>query len=271
MDLELVGSIYDEEIVPIWSLPFARILMGELSSPLYGSTLELCAGTGYLANHLVSYLGPKGRIIALEPHQGLLEVARERAAEAIRQKKVFFQHHNLRHLRFADSVIDLVFSNLGLYHVLSVEDLLVEVIRVLKPGCRAFFTLPLEGSFQELLSLATRFFQQYQELDIVEYIHYLSLPLRTPAQAESLLHSVGFGDVQLQLRPFPLVFQSSDELLNSPFIRYHFLDVWEPRLRHFTPQQVKSELKDMLELMYGHKAIELTVQAACLIGTKDLL
>ena len=83
MDLELVSSIYDEEIVPIWSLPFARILMGELSSPLYGSTLELCAGTGYLANHLVSYLGPKGRIIALEPHQGLLEVARERAAEAL--------------------------------------------------------------------------------------------------------------------------------------------------------------------------------------------
>lgn len=271
MNFDRVSSFYDEEIVPVWGQPFAQILLRELSTPLRGSLLELGAGTGYLARHLVPYLERKGRIIALEPFHEMLEVARERAEEAIRQKKLFFQHHELEHLRFADGVFDLVYSNLGLYYIEHPDNILYEVLRVLKPSCKGFFTLPLRGSFTDFFGPVQTYLQEVQEFEVVEQMELRSMLFRSPEQALYLLRSVGFEVVDLRIHRFKMLFEDAHKLFQSAFIRYNFLEEWKPYLRFLSLEQMVHELTELFEMMRNNKTIEFAVQAGCLIGTKGAL
>jgi len=76
-----VGRVIDREIAPIWHDRFARLLIRNLPNNLPNAdvtALDIHCGVGRTTAELLSRLGASARVMALEPDDILLELARTR-------------------------------------------------------------------------------------------------------------------------------------------------------------------------------------------------
>jgi SAM-dependent methyltransferase len=268
MDLDRISNIYDEEIVPVWGRPFSLLLKQLLPPVLTGTVLEVGCGSGYLTVELSERLDEKGRIIAIEPYREMLEIAFRRCEQAISQKKVFFQHHDLGKLHFADGVINLIYSNLGLFYVGDPAAILMEWLRILRSGGRAYFTLPLRGSFREFFDPVCEYLLQQGERELVRQIQIFELQIPSHEEALYLFRRVGFEDVSISLSPFQMIFADGYSLLTSPFIRYHFIEEWRHYLRFMTMPQLLDQLQTLFDWRKSTGKISFVVKAGCLQGSR---
>jgi len=101
-----------------------------LLGPLLGGGKGLDVGCG--TGRLLEALRPYGRVMGVDPSEGMLRVLREhRRGEAVRG--------SAEHLPFADDSFDVVFSVATLHHLVEpgrVEAALREMVRVARPGGR---------------------------------------------------------------------------------------------------------------------------------------
>lgn len=269
MDFDRVSAVYDSEIVPFWGRPFSQLLRREFPPILDGSILEVGCGTGYLAIELAECLSERARIIALEPSHEMLEAALSNGEQLIRQKKIFFQHHDLKQrFRFADDVFDLVYSNLMLYYRPNADDLLFEVKRVLQPQRHAYFTLPLRGSFHDFFGPITTYLGDCQEYDLVRQIELDQMRYPSPAEALYQLRSVGFDEVEIKIHKFKMIFADGQSLFQSPFIRYNFLEEWSLHLKRYPLGQLLPRWIELFDILRQDRQIELAIEAGCLIAAK---
>lgn len=101
-----------------------RELVGDLNGPV----LDLGCGTGTM----FEYFGPDARVEAVEPEADFLALAELKAASAPRPIRV--AAGNGMDLAFEDGSFDAVVLGLVLCSVPSVERVLAEAFRVLRPG-----------------------------------------------------------------------------------------------------------------------------------------
>lgn len=100
----------------------------ELVGDLTGRVLEVGCGTGAM----FQYYGPEARVEAIEPEADFLSLATERAARA--PDKIRAVAGDGMRVDFADGTFDAVVFGLVLCSVPSVERVLGEAFRVLRPG-----------------------------------------------------------------------------------------------------------------------------------------
>jgi ubiquinone/menaquinone biosynthesis C-methylase UbiE len=100
----------------------------ELVGDLTGRVLEIGCGTGTM----FQYYGPDARVEAIEPEADFLELAIARAASSA--GRIRAASGNGMELSFADQTFDAVVFGLVLCSVPSVEKVIAEAHRVLKPG-----------------------------------------------------------------------------------------------------------------------------------------
>jgi len=268
MDLDRVGIVYDQEIVPIWGRPFSDLLRKYMPLPLTGTVLEVGCSSGYLSIELANFLAENSRIIALEPFQELLDIAFHKREDVILQKKVFFQHHFLETFRFADGVFSSIFSNLALFYVENPDHLLRELLRLLKPKGKSYFTLPLRGSFQSFFSTVKQHVLLRGEDEVAQQIDLLELGFPTPEEVLHLFNHAGFAELSLNVAPFQMIFEDTDLLIDSPFIRSHFIDEWKPYLKELSPEQFCLELKILFNEQKQSNKLALAIQAGCVQAAK---
>jgi len=112
--LHRLGRIYDEEIWPVWTAPFARMMLRDLHVPAKGMVLDVACATGQATLQIARMMPDDARIIATDTLGALLDVARQRARE-LAGKRIFFRTDlPSANLGFGSGTFDLVVSNLGL-------------------------------------------------------------------------------------------------------------------------------------------------------------
>ena len=92
---------------------------------------DLGCGTGYLAQGL---LGLCANVICVDRSKSMLEQARARLAVAQRGTEVEFRSGELDRLPLADAEVDGLVCGMVLHHLAALEQPLLEMRRVLKPG-----------------------------------------------------------------------------------------------------------------------------------------
>lgn len=111
------------------AIQLARLQPGE-------AVLDVGCGTGTLAMQAQPPVGPKGRVVGIDP--GPQQIARARSQAAKHHLPIDFQIGVIDHIAFPDQSFDVVFSTLMMHHL--PDDLkrqgLGEIVRVLKPGGR---------------------------------------------------------------------------------------------------------------------------------------
>ncbi len=101
----------------------------ELAAGLSGRVLEIGCGTGAM----FAYYDPSLQVEAIEPDADFCELAREKA---MRHPNVRVSAGDAMRLEFDDGAFDAVLVSLVLCSVPSVEQVLREVHRVLRPGSK---------------------------------------------------------------------------------------------------------------------------------------
>ena len=146
--------VYDDEILPIWSRRFGRMLMHRLGDvPQKAMVLDVACGTGFATLELARKVDPSTRIIAIDPSSAMLEVARKKAGD-MAGKRIFFRTESATpRLSFANEVYDIVTCNLGLGEFSDPRAALRDFARVTKVGGTVVATLPLRGTWTEFYDI----------------------------------------------------------------------------------------------------------------------
>ncbi len=263
VNLDKIAQIFEQEIVPIWSRPFSQILLRYIPKDIEGEVLELGSGTGYLALKLVNRLKNNSRITALEPSAELLEIAFRRTENAVRQKKLFFLHKNLEKIPFDREVFDLVYSNLGIFYSKDSGKFLKGIFKILKPGKWAYLTLPIAGSFEDFFQISRDYLLHSQRQIAIDRLKALKSRFYSPQPIQTLSREIGFENISLHPASFSIDFPDNLQLLRSSFVRFHFIDLWLPKLDKKSREQITLEMSVYFDQHQPQINGSLQVKALC--------
>jgi ubiquinone/menaquinone biosynthesis C-methylase UbiE len=267
--VDKLAQLYDEDVLPIWSIQFGRMLLRHVEAPSKAMVLDVGCGTGYPALDVLPKLDEQSRIIAIDCASEMLNVAR-RKAEGISGKRIFFRTETVTtKLSFASEVYDLVTSNDTLWQLDDQEKALSEFARVCKPGGHVVVTLPLKGSWGE-------FFDIYREvltkLDHHEMLQRLAIEEQRYPDRETAtrwLEQAGLCDVGIEEEKFELLFRSAREFLFAPVVEYGPLSQWKDVAgKGEEMQDVFWHIKEAIDAYFRDRAFVVTVHAGCAYGTK---
>lgn len=269
--LEKMARVYDEEILPVWSRRFGRMLLRDLSIPPKAMLLDVGCGTGYPALEILEMMDNHGRIIAIESVPPLLDVARRKAGD-LAGKRIFFRSEPASaKLAFADQVYDLVISNLGLTGLENPQLALQEFARVTKARGQVRVTLPLAGTYSEFFDIYREVLTREDRSDLLTRLEERVATMPDADKAASWMESAGLTDVHVDVDEFTLLFQSSREFFFAPVIEYGPLVGWKEIAG--TGEQMQSvfwRIKEAIDAYYSGRAFELTIKAGCLRGIRDV-
>lgn len=267
--VEKLARIYDDEVLPIWSERFGRLLMRGLEVPERGQVLDVACGTGYPAIEILRKMGPGCRLIAIDASSVMLDVARKKVAEIEgASKKVFFRTESAEpKLSFADDVYDLVVCNLGLEDFDDPAAGIKDFARVTVPGGEVRCTLPLDGTFQEFFDLYREVLIKHDKHEAIDRLNEFLRRYPTIDECERWMREADLSPHRVDVVEFSMLFKSSREFFFAPVIEYGPLAEWKAIAgKGQEMQDVFWYIKEAIDAYFGGRAFQITVKAGCLIG-----
>lgn len=266
---EKLARIYDDEILPIWSHRFGRMMLRGLDVPPKAMLLDVACGTGYPALEVLRKLDDQSRLIAIDSSSMMLDVARKKAGD-LSGKRVFFRTENAYpRLPFTDEVYDLVICNLGITEMPSPRAALKEFARVTKTGGKVLVTLPLAGTWGEFHDIYREVLVKHDKHDMLERLdrHIASFP--EVEEVERWFAAAGMAEPHVDVEEFSLLFRSSREFFFAPVVEYGPLPKWkEIAGKGQELQDVFWYIKQAIDAYFGGRAFQITVKAGCIRGIK---
>ncbi len=200
-----VARAYDTGLVPALFRPWAERLRDE-HGPWEGCrVLDIACGTGVVTRTLLDAVGVRGRILAADANDSMLDVARERCADPAGRVK-FLQ--TLAHPLTLDAAsVDVVVCQQGLQFFPDRGAAVAEFFRVLHPGGRAVVSswLPVESC--EMFGALCSALEALEEAA-------LSTKLRIPfdhvpeGELTQLFQAAGFEQVEECIQRADMVFEN---------------------------------------------------------------
>jgi ubiquinone/menaquinone biosynthesis C-methylase UbiE len=267
---EKLARIYDDEILPIWSQRFGRMILRGLEIPPKAMVLDVGCATGYPALEIARRMDEQSRLVAIDASSSLLDVARRKAADLAGRRIFFRTERYLPRLPFAADVFDVVVCNLGLPEAPSPSRTLRDFARVAKPGGRVIATMPLHPSWQEFHDLYREVLVKHDQQQMLERLdkHLASLP--DVDAAEEWMASAGLEDARVDVEEFTLLFRSAREFFFAPVVEYGPLPHWKAIAgRGQELQDVFWHIKEAIDAYFGGRAFQITILAGCLSGSKS--
>ena len=163
--------------------------------------LDLCCGSGDLAQLLARQVGATGQVYGVDFSSGLLAIAEQRIKNQYPPLPIRWVEANALDLPFADNYFDAATMGYGLRNVTDIPRCLSELYRVLKPGAKAAILdfhrpkQPLMRAFQQWY-LENAVVPAAERLGLTEEYAYIAPSLeRFPTGREqvSLAQKAGFA------------------------------------------------------------------------------
>jgi ubiquinone/menaquinone biosynthesis C-methylase UbiE len=266
---EKLAKLYDQEILPVWSRPFGRLLLRDLALPPKAMVLDVACGTGYPALELLRKMDSDGRIIAIDASPAMLDEARVKAGR-LSGKRIFFRSETATpKLTFADDVYDLVVCNAALNELEDPETAIKEFARVTKAGGRVAVSTPLAGTFAEFHDLFTEVLSKLDRHDALERLEAHVATAPPLEQVEAWFEDAGLVDIKSEYDTFTLLFKSSREFFFAPVIEYGPLIRWKAIAgKGQLMQDAFWHAKTAIDAYFAGRPFAVTVHAGCVRGRK---
>lgn len=173
---------------------YRKLAAAAASAVRGGTVLEVGPGPGYVAIELARLL-PEARIFGLDISATMVEIAARNAGEHGVEGRVTFQQGNAARMPFEDSFFAFLISCGSLHHWHKPRQVLEEIRRVLKPGCRALVNdlrgdVPKERIGEWVSGLESRFMRWGARHSFSEAY--------APEQIEGLLKGCGFAGLEVR-------------------------------------------------------------------------
>ena len=150
-----------------------------------GSTvLDLGCGTGLLAKVLSERVGPEGRVVAVDPDEERLKIAREK-----------YSANNIEYIQADDKTFpagqyDLIFCNVVIHWIPDKESLFKRVYMNLHPGAQFTFTTS-DGEIA-IPAIGRRFFDEVVGPDFLQQLFSEVCMYPTAVECKTLASATGF-------------------------------------------------------------------------------
>ena len=116
--------------------PEARTLIADLGLPENSRGLDVGCGVGLFALWLAEAIGPRGRVVAIEPSRERVEAARAFVGDGPSASRLEFREGDATKLDAPDASFDWVWCGDVLHHIQETGRALGEFARVVRPGGR---------------------------------------------------------------------------------------------------------------------------------------
>ncbi len=257
---------FDE--LPLWSAPFALMLL-EAAPVRPGITvLDVGAGTGFLTIELAERCGPRSSVIAVDPWRAAMARLRSKI-ERSGLKNVRLIEEDVVTAPLEAESVDLIVSNLGLNNFADRQGALRACHRSARSRAELILTTNVEGHMAEFYSV---YRETLVELGLSECVPSLDEHIAhrgTAASVSTLLERAGFGVADLTSDSFHMRFADGSSLLRHHLIRAGFLPDWKavaPKSR--TRAVFESLERNLNELASRTGSIALTIPTLRLRAVK---
>jgi arsenite methyltransferase len=250
--------------LPLWSAPFGLRLLDAVPLDPTATVLDIGCGTGFPLLELAHRLGPRARLVGIDPWAGALARAdaKRRAQDAC---GVLLVQGVAERLPLRGSAIDLVVSNNGLNNVRDLQASLHECARVTRRGGRLVFTMNLPETmrlFYDALEAALSEMGLHSALPGVEaHIRARRPPV---AEIEGAVRAAGFEISERRDDAFALRFSSAAALFSHWLIRVGFLEPWRETVPDAEREAVFADVARRLDsTVTAGEGLRLDVPFAC--------
>ncbi|HEY3357146.1 MAG TPA: class I SAM-dependent methyltransferase [Polyangia bacterium] len=270
--VDKLAQVYDEEILPLWSMRFGRMLLRHVEAPPKAMVLDVGCGTGYPALDVLRKLDDQSRIIAIDCASEMLNVARKKAAD-LAGRRIFFRTETVKsRLSFTADVYDVVMANDSLWELDDPPASVADFARVAKPGGLVLVTLPMRGSWGEFYDIYREVLTKHDHHDILRKLEEEEQRYPEPEDAVRWLEQAGLTDIGIETEQFELLFRSSREFFFAPVVEFGPLPGWkEVAGKGEVMQEIFWHIKEAIDAYFGDRAFSVTIKAACLHGRKPLV
>jgi ubiquinone/menaquinone biosynthesis C-methylase UbiE len=256
---------YDAAFVPRFAQRFGERLLLALDLPPKANVLDLVCRTGYPAVQVLDRVRD-GRVIALDQDGRFLELARARAGTDL-GRRIFFKQGSPTSLGFSDEIFTNVIGNLIDRVTADRAAVLAESARVLRPGGQLALTLPLRGSFLEVIDLLREVALRHDLGRLSERVDQYANAMPTVESLGAELEARGFERVSVDAWEFSLEYASSGDLLGDPLVQAAALSEWRACAEATDqPDEVMTELRRCIDTYFQGRRFMLSVVGGCATG-----
>ncbi len=252
-------SLYDE--LPLWSAPFAAMILDAVPMRPDMAVLDIGAGTGFLSLELAQRLGEGSRVTAVDIWPAALGRLREKI-DFLSIDNLDVELCDAADLPFADDEFDLVVSNLGVNNFADPCAVAAECFRVLQPGGELILTTNLVGHMAEFYAVFEEVLNRLglAKDRLMDHVAHRG----TRARVEGLLSAAGFELGGWEEATGQMRFACGQALLDHFLMQIGFRPAWEQVVEEADRPGVFAAIEEGLDAMAASKGeLQLTIPRAC--------
>ena len=186
---------YERYFVPSIGVPSARRVIEAAALQESERLLDLACGTGVAARLAAEHVAPTGTVVGVDPHPGMLQVARHTSRE------IEWRQGTAEDLPLPDESFDAVVCSLSFQFFTDQARALREIRRVLASGGRAALGTP--GPTPPLMAAIDEVLTDHIGPEASIFVQSV-FSVHDPDQVRAMLDDAGFGDVDVETSPLPL-------------------------------------------------------------------
>lgn len=256
-------GLFETFVVPRYLSFFAGIAADMLIAHPAAQIAHIGCRTGYPDSLIIEKL-PGSSLIGVDPSRPAIELARTNASLI---SGVHAAYHVTEGL--PTPLHEASFTHaLTLHPICNAEDrghLLAELRRVLVPGGQAVISMPLRGSFPEMLDMIREFALRQDLPEVGKAVDAAASSRPTIETVSEELENAGLGDVDVDVQLIAVSFANGREFLEDPIARLVVLADLRANLA-VEPQIIDASFKylqDAIGKYWSEGVFELTVNVGC--------
>ncbi|MCA9713493.1 MAG: methyltransferase domain-containing protein, partial [Myxococcales bacterium] len=259
-----VARVVDREIAPVWHDRFARLIIRNLP-PITGLfALDIHCGPGRLTSEILQRTDPRSRVLAIEPDDTLLSLAKSRIKPEWR-RRVYHKPGNFDDITtMSDATYDLTVANLVLSETHDLSNAFGEMLRITKPGGHVMATLPLSGTWEEAEDIFNEVLRDAGLRAASRRLERFRALRQRPQILAEILRSTGVPDSSfvIEHERLQVLFPSGREFLFAPVIEHGPLRLWKAIIGNDgKPPELFWKLKEAIDTYYAGHVLSVSIVA----------
>jgi ubiquinone/menaquinone biosynthesis C-methylase UbiE len=269
-DQEKHARALEQEVYPFLGERLAEQLTRGNETPRQGKTLQIGCGLGSTAGQILAQMENDSRLVVVEAHEALIERARTKVNADEVNRRVFFRAIPQNDsLPFADDSFDTILANVALSEVTVDGAVLIDYLRVLKPGGQLRLATLTEGTWREFLDIYQDVLLRLRNQAMIEALSAYARSFPNPELLSAQLNTLGFRSVTSDIMRWELLFRSAREFFYSPVIEFGPLPRWKAIAgKGSTMQDVMFALKEAIDIYFGPRPFTASIYGGRFLGTK---
>jgi SAM-dependent methyltransferase len=250
-------------------------MLRELDPRPATTVLEIGCATGELTLELARRLDEASQVTALELSAPLAARAQAKIAATPRTRRrvSIVQTATPLHptLVLPDSTFDVCVSNLGLADAPEPQRTVSELANMLKPGGALLLTVPLRGTWAELLDILREALRDDHRAEALAALDAYVAAFPEGDTCARWLEEAGLANVEIAVDRWEVLFQSAREFFFAPLIHLGPLSRWKQIAgRGDEMQDIFFFVKQAIDTYFQGRVFSVTIAGACVKGWKKL-